>query len=129
MSTHKVVQHKAKRHRRKIHVAPKAPLPVPVSRGEGGPAPAAAQALPVIPVSLHVTRVAAPPQPSAGSISRLLLLMAIALGFLLVLAASLPSQALRPAVVYDVVALHRIDLAVVGIGIVFLVGTIYLLAG
>ena len=83
----------------------------------------------VIPVALHVTRASAPPQPAARSVSRLLLLTAIALGLLLVLAASLPSQALRPSVVYDVIALHRLDLAAAGIGIVFLVGTIYLLAG
>jgi hypothetical protein len=84
----------------------------------------------MIPVSLYAARApAAAAQPTARSISRLLLLMAIALGFLLVLAASLPSQALRPAVVYDVIALHRLDLAAAGVGIVFLVGTIYLLAG
>jgi len=119
---------KKAKHHRKIHHAPKAPPPIPVSRGAGGPAPAA-DALPLIPVSLHAAEAPALPQPSAGSMSRLLLLTAIALGFLLILAASLPSEVLRPAVVYDVVALHRLDLAAAGVGIVFLVGTIYLLAG
>jgi hypothetical protein len=128
VATHKLATKKPKRHHRKIHLPPKAPPPIPVSRGAGGPAPAA-DALSMIPVSLLAERVPAPPQPTAGSISRLLLLTAIALGLLLILAASLPSQALRPAVVYDVVALHRLDLAAAGIGIVFLVGTIYLLAG
>jgi hypothetical protein len=127
VTTHKLAAKKAKQHR-KAHLLPKAPPPVPVSRGAGGPAPAA-DALPVIPVALHVIRAGPPPQPTARSVSRLLLLTAIALGLLLVLAASLPSPALRPAVVYDVIALHRMDIAAVGIGIVFLVGTIYLLAG
>jgi len=131
LSTPKPAVTKAKQHHPKVHLPPKAPPPIPVSRGAGGPAPAA-DALPVItviPVALHVTRASAPPQPAARSVSRLLLLTAIALGLLLVLAASLPSQALRPSVVYDVIALHRLDLAAAGIGIVFLVGTIYLLAG
>jgi len=64
--------------------------------------------------------------PSRG---RLFFLVAVALGALLVVASALPGQALRPAAVYQVVVVHRIDLALVGFAIVFIIGTLYLLAG
>jgi len=84
----------------------------------------------VIPVSLQVAQTPALPRATtAGSGFRLLLLAAITLGLLLVLAAALPSQVLRPAVVHEVVVVHRLDLAFVGTGIVLLIGTIYLVAG
>jgi hypothetical protein len=61
--------------------------------------------------------------------ARLFFLVAVALGLLLVVAAALPGHALRPALVHEVVVVHRIDLALVGVSIVVIVGTLYLLAG
>jgi hypothetical protein len=66
---------------------------------------------------------------SGPSRAHLFFLVAVALGLLLVLAAALPGHALRPALVHEVVVVHRIDLVLVGVSIVVIVGTLYLLAG
>jgi hypothetical protein len=108
--------------------APK-PKPVPVSRGAGGPARAEV-ALLATPVAFHAAQAPAFAPTSAGpSRARLLFLLAVALGFVLVLASALPGHALRPAFVYEVVVVHRLDLALVGCSIVVMVGALYLLTG
>lgn len=66
---------------------------------------------------------------SGPSRARLFFLVAIALGFVLMLASALPRQALRSAFAYEVVAVHRVDLALVGLSIVAMVGALYLLTG
>ena len=121
---------KPKPHRphRKARAHP-APAPVPVSRGAGGPARTDV-GFPVVPVAFHTPQSASigPAEP-APSQARLVLLFAIALGLVLVLAAALPGQALRPAFVHEVVVVHRVDLALLGGSIVVLVGALYLLTG
>lgn len=83
------------------------------------------------PVAFHLQQApTAPPPATAGpSRARLFFLAAIALGFMLVLSSALPGRALRPAIVYEVVAVHRLDLALVGSAIVVMVGALYLLTG
>jgi hypothetical protein len=104
-----------------------APAPIPISRGAGGPARLDVGFV-ATPVSFQARYTSALPATSTGaSQARLLLLAAIALGFVLVLASTLPGEALRPTFVYEVVAVHRIDLALVGFSIVVMVGALYLL--
>jgi outer membrane biosynthesis protein TonB len=120
-----------KPHRRHHHAAKKqqpVPAPIPVSRGAGGPARADVVFL-ATPVALHTRVVSAISPTGAGAFrARLLFLIATALGLILVVASTLPGQALRPAIVHEVVAVHRIDLALVGFSIVIIVGALYLLA-
>jgi hypothetical protein len=133
--THALVlapKRKPKPHRRHPkapeHVAP---APAPISRGAGGPAPPDLGIAFVSPVAFHVQQVptlSAPPT-TGPSRARLFFLAAIALGFVLVFASALPGRALRPAFVYEVVAVHRLDLVLVGSAIVVLVGALYLLTG
>ena len=66
-----------------------------------------------------------PPTSHAG----LFLLAAGALGLLLLLGSMLPSPAIRPSIVHNVVVVHRIDLALVGGAIVVLVGILRLVGG
>ncbi|HEX6702441.1 MAG TPA: hypothetical protein VF101_17060 [Gaiellaceae bacterium] len=114
-----------RRHAAKPHIA----LPIPVSRGSGGPARADLVYFGT-PVAMHATHVAAiaPPTTDGSSRARLFFLIATALGTLLVIASALPGPALRPAFVHEVVAVHRLDLALVGGAIVVLVSALYLLA-
>jgi hypothetical protein len=120
--------------KRKHHAAkPKvAPPPIPVSRGAGGPARADVASVGTLvgtPVASHTRDVAAlAPSSEGASNARLFFLIATALGAFLVLASALPAPALRPAFVHEVVVVHRIDLALVGVSIVVLVGALYLLA-
>jgi hypothetical protein len=108
------------------HAAP-APAPAPINRGAGGPARLDVEFV-ATPVSFQARHTSALPATSTGpSQARLLLLAAIALGSVLVLASTLPGEALRPTFVYEVVAVHRIDLALVGFSIVVMVGALYLL--
>jgi hypothetical protein len=68
------------------------------------------------------------PNPGTGAWrTRLFLVAAMALGFLLLAASALPGHALRPALVHEVVVVHRLDLALVGSAIVVMVGALYLL--
>jgi hypothetical protein len=108
-----------------------APAPVPVSRGAGGPAPIDV-GVAATPVSFQAqeTPALAPGGGTTGAWrTKLFLLAAMALGFLLVVASALPGQALRPAVVHEAVVFHRLDLALVGSAIVVMVGALYLLTG
>ena len=124
---------KPKPHRHPKVVEPAAPDPVPISRGAGGPARPDLGKLVATPVSFHASSSAAPklapPTATSPSKARLFFLAAIALGFVLVLTSALPRATLRPAVVYEVVTVHRLDLALVGFAIVGLVGALYLLTG
>jgi hypothetical protein len=70
-----------------------------------------------------------PARVSNPSRGHLILLVAVALGALLIVASALPGQALRPEAVYQVVVVHRVDLALVGFAIVFIIGALYLFAG
>ena len=83
---------------------------------------------PIAPVAFQVRQPAAGAAGSNKPSDGLFLLLAMALGFALVLASMLPGQALRPALVYEVVAVHRFDLALIGGSIVVVVGALYVLA-
>ena len=102
----------------------------PISRGSGGPAPLAEQ-LVTAPVAVYSPAAATSfaSETSGPSRARLFFLVALACGFLLVVASALPGQTLRPALVQEVVVVHRLDLALVGFSIVLIVGTLYLLVG
>jgi hypothetical protein len=114
-----------KRHRRQLAAKPRIQAPIAISRGSGGPARVG-----VIPVAFS-TGGAAELEPAATkpSAARLFFLVMIACGFLLVVAAALPNYALRPAIMHDVVVVHRLDLALVGFAIVLLVAALYVLSG
>ena len=106
--------------------------PVPWSRGSGGP-PRAAGWIPPSTPFLSGTVLAASTSLPAGrpqtSHAGLFLLAAGALGLLLLLGSMLPAPAIRPAIVHNVVVVHRIDLALVGGAIVVLVGILRLVGG
>ena len=74
-----------------------------------------------------VAAVSAPASGSSGA--GVFLLVAAALGLLLLVASLLPVQALRPAAVYHAVAFHRMNLGLVGGSIVLLVLILKLAAG
>lgn len=114
-----------KRHRRVV-VAP-----VPWSRGSGGP-PGAVDWIPpstpylsgaVLAASTSIS--AAKPSSHAG----LFLLVAGGLGLLLLVGSMIPSPAIRPSIVHNVVVVHRIDLALVGGAILVLAGILRLVGG
>src|ERR671923_66463 len=109
---------------------PRPAEPVPISRASGGPAPSAVNVVftPAASYSRAVATTVATGTPGPSR-ARLFFLAAVALGLLLVVAAALPGHALRPALVHEVVVVHRIDLVLVGVSIVLIVGTLYLLAG
>jgi hypothetical protein len=112
------------------HVAKKQPAlpPILVSRGAGGPSRADVVYFGT-PVALHTQEATVLSSTSdSSSRTRLFFLIATALGAFLVVASALPSPALRPAFVHEVIVVHRIDLALVGFSIVVLVGALYLLA-
>jgi hypothetical protein len=69
------------------------------------------------------------PSTTESWAAQLFFLAMIACGALLVVAAALPGYALRPAHMHEVVAVHRLDLALVGCSIVLIVGALYLLSG
>jgi hypothetical protein len=124
-----VKKHVAKKPR---HRRPVVAVPLPWSRGSGGPPRAADWIPPSTPylsgaVLAASTSVSAdrPPTSHAG----LFLLAAGALGLLLLLGSMLPSPAIRPSIVHNVVVVHRIDLALVGGAIVVLVGILRLVGG
>src|SRR5438445_692162 len=80
-------------------------------------APAAPVTIGVLAASTSLT-VGRPSSSHAG----LFLLLAGACGLLLLVGSMLPSPAIRPSLVHNVVVVHRIDLALVGGAIVVLVG-------
>jgi hypothetical protein len=125
------------RHVKKKHAKPRhrrqAVSPVPWSRGSGGPPRAADWIPPSKPyltgavLAASTTISAAKP---ASSHAGLFLLVATGLGLLLLVGSMIPAPAIRrPAIVHNVVVLHRIDLALVGGAIVVLVGILRLLGG
>ena len=102
---------------------------MPVSRGEGGPARSGVVNS-LAPVAFHVSQPAATaPSGTSSSDAAILLLFVISFGLALLLASVLPGPVLRPALVYEVVAVHRIDFALVGGSIVIVVGALYLITG
>jgi hypothetical protein len=121
------VQHAKKRHRHRAVVAPQ-----PWSRGSGGPPAAADWIPPVTPVAFGVLAASTSPvssDRSSSSHAGLFLLLAGGCGLLLLIGSMLPSPAIRPSVVHNVVVVHRIDLALVGGAIVVLVGILRLVGG
>ena len=121
----------------KKHVAkkprhrPKVAAPAPWSRGSGGPPRAADWIPPSTPYLSYAVLSAStsiPPRPQSSN-AGLFLLAAGALGLLLLLGSMLPSPAIRPAIVHNVVVVHRIDLALVGGAIVVLAGILRLVGG
>jgi hypothetical protein len=121
------VKHAKKRHRHPAVVAP-----APWSRGSGGPPGAVDWIPPVTPVAFGVLAASTSPvtadRPSSSH-AGLFLLAAGACGLLLLVGSMLPSPAIRPSVVHNVVVVHRIDLALVGGAIVVLVGILRLVGG
>jgi hypothetical protein len=121
------VKHAKKRHRHPAVVAP-----APWSRGSGGPPAAVDWIPPVTPVAFGVLAASTSPvsaERPSSSHAGLFLLAGAALGLLLLVGSMLPAPAIRPAVVHNVVVLHRIDLALVGGAIVVLVGILRLVGG
>src|SRR5437588_363297 len=125
----KHVKHTAKarhRHRDLAVVAPK-----PWGRGSGGPPTGADWVPPAAPVTNGV--LAASTSLTVGrpssSHAALFLLLAGACGLLLLVGSMLPSPAIRPSLVHNVVVVHRIDLALVGGAIVVLVGILRVVGG
>jgi hypothetical protein len=124
-----VKKHVAKKpsHRRQAVVAP-----APWSRGSGGP-PGAVDWIPPSAPYLSGAVLAASTSISAdspqSSHAGLFLLAAGALGLLLLVGSMLPSPAIRPSVVHNVVVVHRIDLALVGGAILVLAGILRLVGG
>jgi hypothetical protein len=117
----------AKKHRRPAVAAPQ-----PWSRGSGGPPAAVDWIPPVTPVTFGVLAASTSPvtvDRASSSHAGLFLLAGAALGFLLLVGSMLPSPAIRPAVVHNVVVVHRIDIALVGGAIVVLVGILRLVGG
>jgi hypothetical protein len=121
------VKHAKPRHRRPAVVAP-----APWSRGSGGPPGAVDWSPPSTPylsgavLAASTSISAVKPQSSRAG---LFLLVAGALGLLLLVGSMLPDPAIRPAIVHNVVVVHRIDLALVGGAIVVLVGILRLVGG
>jgi hypothetical protein len=123
-----VKKHAKPRHKRVV-VAP-----VPWSRGSGGPPPAVDWIPPSTPyfsgavlaasTTLSVDR----PAPSSSH-AGLFLLVAGGLGLLLLVGSMLPAPAIRPAIVHNVLVVHRIDLALVGGAILVLAGILRLVGG
>jgi hypothetical protein len=130
-----VKKHVAKkpRHRRPALVAP-----APRSRGSGGP-PGAVDWIPpstpylsgaVLAASTSISAPASiPVAKPQSSHAGLFLLAAGGLGLLLLVGSMLPSPAIRPSVVHNVVVVHRIDLALVGGAILVLAGILRLVGG
>jgi outer membrane biosynthesis protein TonB len=117
-----------KRNHPRRHVAPAAPQPV--SRGAGGPTPIAdAYRVLTITPSLPETTLVSSVSPSHDATAALLLALLGGFGLLLLTLALVPQQALRPAAVYYALAPRRTSLAAFGVGIVILVGTMYLING
>lgn len=116
-----------RRHRRPAVVAP-----APWSRGSGGPPPAVDWIPPATPylsgavLAASTTVSADRPQSSHAG---LFLLVAGSLGLLLLVGSMLPSPAIRPSLVHNVVVVHRIDLALVGGAILALAGILRLVGG
>jgi hypothetical protein len=123
-----VKKHVVKRHRRPAVVAP-----APWSRGDGGPPPAVDWMPPSRPylsgavLAASTSISSAQPQPSSHA--GLFLLVAGGLGLLLLVGSMLPSPAIRPSIVHNVVVVHRIDLALVGGAILVLAGILRLVGG
>jgi hypothetical protein len=123
-----VKKHVAKKPR---HRRPAVAVPAPWGRGSGGPPRAADWIPPATPylsgavLASSAITAQRPPASHAG----LFLLAAGALGLLLLLGSMLPSPAIRPSIVHNVVVVHRIDLALVGGAIVVLVGILRLVGG
>jgi hypothetical protein len=117
-----------RKHHPRRDVAPVAPQPV--SRGAGGPAPIADayRALSIAP-SLPETTLVSSVSPSHDGLAALLLALLGGFGLLLLTLALVPQQALRPAAVYYALAPRRTSLGAFGVGIVILVGTMYLING
>ena len=124
--THPLALKPKPRHVHRVLPAP----PAPISRASGGPAPPAVD-LVFTPAASYTRAVASTVDSDTPGPSRahLFFLVAVFLGLLLVVAAALPGHTLRPALVQEVVVVHRIDLVLVGVSIVLIVGTLYLLAG
>jgi hypothetical protein len=123
-----VKKHTVKRHRRPAVVAP-----APWSRGSGGP-PGAVDWIPpstpylsgaVLAASTSIPAIKPQPSSHAG----LFLLVAGGLGLFLLVGSMLPSPAIRPSIVHNVVVVHRIDLALVGGAILVLAGILRLVGG
>ena len=118
-----------KRHRR-----PKVAAPVPWSRGSGGTPPAVDWMPPSTPYLSGAVLAAstsisiAKPQPPSSH-AGLFLVVAGGLGLLLLVGSMLPSPAIRPSIVHNVVVVHRIDLALVGGAILVLAGILRLVGG
>jgi hypothetical protein len=124
-----VKKHVVKRHRHRTVV-----VPAPWGRGSGGPPGAVDWIPPSTPylsgavLAASTTLSAEKPQPSSSH-AGLFLLAAGALGLLLLLGSMLPAPAIRPAIVHQVVVVHRIDLALVGGAILLLAGILRLVGG
>jgi hypothetical protein len=122
-----VKKHVVKRHR------PKVVAPAPWSRGSGGPPRAADWIPPATPylsgavLAASTSIPVAKPQPSSHA--GLFLLVAGGLGLLLLVGSMIPAPAIRPAIVHNVVVVHRIDLALVGGAILVLAGILRLVGG
>jgi hypothetical protein len=122
------VKKHVKRHRHRAVVAP-----APLSRGSGGPPPAVDWMPPSTPylagaVLAASTSISAA-KPQSSSHAGVFLLVAGGLGLLLLVGSMLPSPAIRPSIVHNVVVVHRIDLALVGGAILVLAGILRLLGG
>jgi hypothetical protein len=124
-----VKKHVVKRHRR-----PKVVAPAPWSRGSGGPPSAPDWTPPSTPYLSGAVLAASTsipdvkPQPSSSH-GGLFLLVAGGLGLLLLVGSMLPAPAVRSSLVHNVVAVHRIDLALVGGAILVLAGILRLVGG
>ena len=117
-----------KRHRR-----PTVAAPAPWSRGSGGPPRAVDWIPPSTPylsgaVLAASTSISAE-KPQSSSQAGLFLLVAGGMGLLLLVGSMLPAPAIRPAIVHNVVVVHRIDLALVGGAILVLAGILRLVGG
>ena len=127
----KHAKHAKPRHRRVV-VAP-----TPLSRGSGGP-PGAVDWIPpstpylsgaVLASSTALPAATLPAAKPQSSRAGLFLLVAGGLGLLLLVGSMLPSPAIRPSIVHNVVVVHRIDLALVGGAILVLAGILRLVGG
>jgi hypothetical protein len=81
-----------------------------------------------IPIRGAVLAAAVPSRPRSSH-GGLFLVVAGALGLLLILGSMLPGPALRPSLIHNVVVVHRIDLALVGGSIIALAGILRVFAG
>ena len=112
------------------HVAVAAPQPW--GRGPGGPASRIDWVVPegAFPqAGVLGASALGPVDRPHSSHAGLFLLLAGGAGLLLLVGSMLPAPAIRPAVVHNVVVVHRIDLALVGGAIVVLVGILRVVAG